>query len=151
MDQYLEIKYKSLDFEELSAPQQEVVRRSAEACKDSYAPYSNFHVGACGETVKGDYFTGSNCENAAFGAGICAERALIYSSECRTETLKRIAISGCKDGEYVDVSPCGVCRQSLLEVEEQQGSNIEIIFKDKDRYVVVESVTMLLPFTFNKF
>ena len=42
--------------------------KAFEAMDNAYAPYSNYHVGACVKTKDGQYFMGANIENASFGA-----------------------------------------------------------------------------------
>lgn len=83
--------------------------------KNSYAPYSNFHVSAIVVVKDGVEFSGVNVENASFGATICAERSAIVS-----------AISaGYKKGDFKELNvmvssgevgmPCFICRQVISE------------------------------------
>ncbi len=83
--------------------------------KNSYAPYSDFHVSAIVVAKDGVEFSGVNVENASFGATICAERSAIVS-----------AISaGYKNGDFKELNvmvssgeigmPCFVCRQVISE------------------------------------
>ena len=80
----------------------------------SYAPYSNFPVGAALLCADGSVFTGCNVENAAYGSTICAERTALVKavSEGRRDGFERIAIAG-RSGDYC--WPCGACRQMLYE------------------------------------
>lgn len=146
-----QIIYQSLTFEELTAQQQACVESSMKATMRSYSPYSNFKVGAAALLSNGKIIVASNQENVSFSAGVCAERALIYSNECSGQTLEIIAISANKDGEFVDVSPCGVCRQSILELEVRQKRDIMVIFKHNDRFLLMPNVKSLLPFSFTDF
>ena len=78
----------------------------------SYSPYSNFRVGAALLTKEGKVFTGTNVENASFGATICAERtALVKAVSEGYKSFTKIAISADKNS----CTPCGICRQSLIE------------------------------------
>ena len=84
---------------------------------NSYAPYSNFYVGAALLAADGSIYGGCNIENAAFTPGNCAERTAIFKavSEGRRE-FTAICIVGGKDVELTDyVVPCGVCRQVMME------------------------------------
>ena len=83
--------------------------------KNSYAPYSDFHVSAIIVAKDGVEFSGVNVENASFGASICAERSAIVS-----------AISaGYKKGDFKELNvmvssgevgmPCFICRQVISE------------------------------------
>ena len=80
----------------------------------SYAPYSNFPVGAALLCADGRVFTGCNVENAAFGSTICAERTALLKaiSEGHRDDFATIAIAG-KGEDYC--WPCGSCRQMLYE------------------------------------
>lgn len=90
-----------------------LIARAYEAKEKSYAPYSNFHVGAALLGTNGVIYTGCNIENASYSPTNCAERTAVFKavSEGQREFLA-IAIVGDKQ-EYL--SPCGVCRQVLTE------------------------------------
>ncbi len=87
----------------------ELYERAVEAAANAYAPYSNFHVGAALLLRDGRVVTGANVENASYPLGVCAERA----------ALSRAVAEGVKPGEVeaigITASPCGGCRQWLLE------------------------------------
>jgi cytidine deaminase len=80
-----------------------------EAAGRAYAPYSNFNVGAAVLARDGRVITGVNVENASYPLGVCAERA----------ALSRAVAEGIRPGEVeavaITASPCGGCRQWLLE------------------------------------
>ena len=79
----------------------------------AYIPYSHFPVGAALECDDGTVYTGCNVENAAYPAGICAERNAIFHAVAEGHTaFKRIVIAGRSDDFCV---PCGVCRQVMRE------------------------------------
>lgn len=93
-----------------------LVEKAFEAMDNAYAPYSNYHVGACVLTKDGKYFKGANIENASFGATNCGERSAIfatYSHGYRQEDIAAIAIVS--DGDLL-AGPCGICRQVLSEL-----------------------------------
>ena len=96
----------------------ELFKAAAQARGLSYAPYSHFAVGAALLCSDGSVFTGSNIENAAFTPTVCAERVAFFKavSEGKRDFLA-IAIAGGKDGgrPAPGVSPCGVCRQVMME------------------------------------
>ena len=92
---------------------EELYSKALEATKFSYAPYSNFKVGAALLSKKGDIFTGCNVENASYGGTICAERtAVVKAVSCGHREFSKIAIAESKEG---DCTPCGFCRQVLSE------------------------------------
>lgn len=90
----------------------ELFRMAVAAEKNSYAPFSNFHVGAALLSVDGRVFTGVNVENSSLGATICAERTACTKAVSEgVREFTQIAISG-NGGE---AWPCGICRQFLYE------------------------------------
>jgi cytidine deaminase len=90
-----------------------LIRAAMKARTFSYAPFSNFHVGAALLTRDGEIITGCNIENSAYSPTICAERCAIAKaiSEGKREFIA-IAIVGPEDNQ---TTPCGVCRQTLYE------------------------------------
>lgn len=98
---------------------EELIQEAFQAMKNAYAPYSNYHVGACVLAKDGRTFYGANIENASFGATNCAERSAVfsaYSNGCRKDDIEALAIVS--DGERI-AAPCGICRQVLSELLEQ--------------------------------
>lgn len=135
----------------------------------SYAPYSHFHVGAAIRLENGETVSGSNQENAAFSSGTCAERSACFyaSSQYPGVPFRQIAIAAFAEprdaeGNYLPVkegeqpfqkqpiSPCGSCRQALLEYEALHG-DIEVILYGADVVYVLPSVKSLLPLCFTEF
>ena len=140
-------------FTELEPEIQVLITKAKEQTKNSYAPYSKFHVGAAVLLENGALFVGSNQENAAFPAGICAERvALSYAnSEYPNEPVKAIAIAAYAQQEFSaqPVAPCGICRQSLLEVERRFQSPISIYLFGTEYIYHISSAEKLLPMAFS--
>ncbi len=98
---------------------EELVNEAFKAMENAYAPYSNYHVGAALLTDDGTVFWGANIENASFGGTNCAERSAVfaaYSRGYRKENIKALAIVS--DGDRL-CGPCGICRQVLSELIEQ--------------------------------
>ena len=94
----------------------ELVKEAFKAMKNAYAPYSNYHVGACVLCKDGKFFYGANIENASYGATVCAERNAIfaaYSNGYRKDDIDSIAIVS--DGNTLAYS-CGICRQVMCEL-----------------------------------
>ncbi|MDE6018470.1 MAG: cytidine deaminase [Muribaculaceae bacterium] len=163
-DKKIEISYKSLTPEELPADDLELVARAKAMTYRSYAPYSRFHVGAAIRMADGSIVDGSNQENAAYPSGICAERNACWqaSSLHPGMAMKKIAIAArnvgnMPEGEEADapfqgspISPCGACRQALLEYEHLHG-DIEVILFGADNIYVFPSISSLLPFSFTEF
>lgn len=139
---------------ELTEVDQKLVRLAIEATDRSYAPYSRFLVGAALLLSNGEIVTGSNQENAAFPSGTCAERTTAFYAhstfpDARFVTLA-IAARG-TDGELLEepISPCGACRQALVEYEKLGGGSVRVLLVGRDKIFIVPSVHALLPFTFD--
>jgi cytidine deaminase len=123
---------------------EQLLKLAFEAMKNAYAPYSHYHVGACVLTKDGKIFLGANIENASFGATNCGERSAIfsaYSHGYRKADIEAIAIV--TDGERV-AAPCGICRQVLSELINEQTP----ILLSNGKETVVETVESLLPMRF---
>ena len=94
-----------------------LIRAACDYRRKAYAPYSGFKVGAALLTNQHEIIGGCNIENAAFTPTNCAERTALFKavSEGKTE-FAAIAVVGGKEGEALEFcSPCGVCRQALVE------------------------------------
>lgn len=90
-----------------------LIEQARLAAERAYAPYSDFHVGAALETEDGHLFTGCNVENVSYGATCCAERVAIFNAVSEGHRrIRRLAVV-CGSDEYC--TPCGICRQVMLE------------------------------------
>lgn len=134
---------------ELSKEDQELINQANQIALKAYAPYSKFRVGVAILMSNGEIYKGNNQENASYPVGICAERtALSYvHANFPDEIIIKIAISVLDTDQTV--SPCGICRQSLLEYETLQNQSIEIILHNtSDTVVIIPSASLLLPIQF---
>ena len=97
--------------------EQKLMRTAIEYRKRSYSPYSGFQVGAALLSADGQIFGGCNIENAAFGPTNCAERTALFKavSEGVKDFIAIAIVGGKAEGELEFCSPCGVCRQALVE------------------------------------
>lgn len=121
----------------------ELVRRALEAKLRAYAPYSNYPVGAALLTESGQIFEGVNIENAAYPAGVCAERSAVFGAVSSGQRVfKAIAVATRNGG-----TPCGSCRQVLAEF----GLDTRVLMVDDAGRVLAEmSVEELLPSAFGQ-
>jgi cytidine deaminase len=153
-----EIKNITFSFTEYNAvsdlvtEDQELIEAALNACRNAYAPYSKFMVGASLRLASGRIITGSNVENAAFPSGICAERtALAWAvSNYPDDHITTIAITAINNDRLVagSISPCGNCRQVIAEEEMRTGKKIRLILSGKNKIQVIESAGLLLPLQF---
>ena len=136
-------------FDELSVEDQQLMDAALEATQRSYAPYSNFHVGAAVLLENGVIVTGTNQENMAYPSGLCAERTTLFyaNSQYPEVAVKTLAIATCNSENIL--SPCGACRQVMAETEKRYGKPMRILLCGKENVYVVESAAALLPLTFN--
>jgi len=155
MQQKFEFEYDLLDdSNQLSLADQALLAAAKKATSTAYAPYSHFNVGAAARLSSNVIIIGSNQESTSFPVGICAERTLLNSvgSQFPHEKIQTIAISYDPVGKpsLEPISPCGMCRQSLLDYENRFQSPIKIIMAGMSgKVMVLNSATHLLPFGFD--
>ncbi len=138
--------------DELSDGEQILIRKAIEATDNAYVPYSHFHVGAALLLADGTVFIGANQENAAFPVTLCAERSAIFAaqSQCPSQPITALAIAARnKDGLLHDpITPCGSCRQVILEMEQRYGQPVKIYLYGTYGIYVINSVKDILPLSF---
>ncbi len=148
-------KIQVFAYNELSCEYQKLVDLAKEATKSSYTPYSHFNVGAAILLENGVMIKGTNQENAAFPVGICAERSACFNAGANYPgvAFTAIAITAFQNGDFVEepCSPCGVCRQALLEFEVQAGRPIHILLVGRDKIYHIVGMKSLLPLSFTEF
>lgn len=148
----IEIVYRRVLEEELPTEGVKLVEAARRAAENAYAPYSKFSVGAAVELENSIIITGSNQENAAYPSGMCAERVAMFAANHQYPEIPpvAIAIAAFNDGKAVDyVSPCGGCRQVLLESETRYNRKIKVYMCGAKEIIIVESIATLLPFCFD--
>ena len=155
MKQKFEFEFEYFEqMESLNESDASLLIAARNATKTAFAPYSNFKVGAAALLSNGQIVIGSNQESASYPVGICAERNLLNSigSQFSSETILAMAISYDTDKAACNepISPCGMCRQSLLDFENRYQSPIKIILAGKTGPImVVAAAKNLLPFGFD--
>ncbi len=143
--------YDSID--ELSEKDAWLLNEAREVTQHAYAPYSHFQVGAVARLDNGEIVAGSNQENASFPIGLCAERVLLAAAASiyPKVPIDTIAISYHNDNGESNhpITPCGICRQSLLEFESRVNHPIRMVLGGMEGKVyVIEKAAMLLPLSF---
>ena len=106
---------------------EELIGLARAAAAKAYAPYSRFLVGCAIESVDGVVVTGANMENACYRLGLCAEQSALTAAQHAfgLDKVARIAVAG-GNGEMV-CTPCGGCRQAILEAAQLSGRDLEIL------------------------
>ena len=124
---------------------EQLIEAAKKARQNAYAPYSNYFVGAAIVDDRGDIHTGCNVENAAYPEGNCAETnaigAMIAAGGKRISVIA--AVGGGDDLEFC--TPCGGCRQSILEFSDE---NTRIILINEEGEIQKYSIDELLPLAF---
>ncbi len=139
--------------EELPLDEQNILQKAKEACLNAYAPYSEFKVGVALLLENGEIITGSNQENAAYPSGLCAERTAIFwaNSQYPDKAVIKMAISSLNKHNKISelITPCGACRQVMIETEIRFKKPIKIIMDGENKIISIEKVSDLLPLYFN--
>lgn len=138
---------------ELPALDRELAEAAIEAVASSYAPYSNFNVGAAVRLEDGEIVKGANQENAAYPSGLCAERtALFYAGASRPDkAIVSIAIAAGQNGVLCEkpATPCGACRQVMAQYQTKGGKPMSVLLVGASKVWKFERVDDLLPLIFD--
>ena len=140
------------NLEELPQDEVQLIKKAREAAHKSYSPYSEFKVGAAILLENGEIIIGNNQENAAYPSGLCAERTAIFwaNSNYPDIAIKKLAISAIKDEQLVSkpISPCGSCRQVMIETETRFNTKIKTLLDSSSEIWAIDSSKDLLPLFF---
>ncbi len=138
---------------ELSEMEQLLVNKAIEATDRAYAAYSHFRVGAALLLANGEIVLGCNQENAAYPVTICAERSALFSAGVQYPDQPVVAIaiaardeSGQLLGE--PITPCGSCRQAMIETERRYSRKVKILLYGTERIYVIDGIGQLMPLSF---
>lgn len=148
-------RLQELSFAELTPEYARLVDTARQATERSYAPYSHFRVGAAILLDNGEVVAGCNQENAAYPSGTCAERTACFYAHAQypENRMEAIAIAARGvDGEFLEdpISPCGGCRQALIEYENLAGKPMKVLLVGAGKVYVIPSVMALLPLAFTE-
>ena len=141
---------------ELTETDRQLIDMAIEGTNRSYAPYSHFHVGAAILLENGTTIIGCNQENAAFPSGICAERSALFAAGAQypDQPVVMLAIAARNEkGELQEepVSPCGPCRQVIIETEKRFQHAVRILLYGKKHIYIVDGIRELMPLSFTDF
>jgi cytidine deaminase len=144
-------EYNSIS--ELSKEEQALVNKAKEIALQAYAPHSKFNVGAALLLKNGAIVSGNNQENAAYPSGICAERTAIFYANAQypEQAIKTLAVAVFHNNAYAEmpVTPCGACRQVMLEAENRYSTPMRVIMIGEKKIYIANSVKDLLPLSFD--
>lgn len=130
-----------------------LVKEARDATDSAYAPYSGFHVGAAVLLANGEIVKGGNQENVSYPVGICAERSALATAQNTFPDVQVLAIAlAARDtaGEFTAdyVTPCGMCRQAIAEVERRYKQPVRIIMTSAEKALIASSISDILPVAF---
>ena len=127
----------------------DLFKLAKDAMKKSYAPYSNYNVGAALICKNGNVYKGCNIENASYSLTNCAERTALFSAILNGEKeFVAICIVGGINGEINDYAmPCGACRQALAEFCNE---DFKVYIGIDEDNIKEYTLNELLPYSFNK-
>ena len=138
--------------EECSEVEKKLIEAAKSATTKAYAPYSQFRVGAAVLLENGEVIAGNNQENAAYPSGLCAERTTLFFANATfpDQKVEAIAIAAWHNGEFTHdvITPCGACRQVLLEAENRFHSSVKVLMYSEEGIFVVQAIKDLLPLSF---
>jgi cytidine deaminase len=152
----LKSKISECQLAELSDDERKLVEAAIASTQHSYAPYSHFHVGAAIMLANGIVIPGCNQENAAFPAGLCAERSAIFAAGAQypDQPITMVAIAARNvEGQLtkLPVSPCGTCRQVMIETETRYQQPLRILLYGQEKIYVMDGIKNLMPLSFTEF
>ncbi|MCC8088465.1 MAG: cytidine deaminase [Rikenellaceae bacterium] len=146
------VEYTVVNNGELQGDDLIIFNEARKATENSFAPHSNFRVGAAALLDDGTIVYGANQESDVYPAGLCAERVLLFNklSNYQCRYIRTIAITARNDSGFIDgeIFPCGMCTQTLIDAEKRQKSPIRIIMAGKNRSIIIDSAKRLMPFEF---
>lgn len=150
----LSTEIEELGPEELDHVEQALLSRAQTISKIAYSPYSGFHVGAAVLLENGEILQSSNQENVSFPTGVCAERLVLgyAGANYPDKAPVMLAIVAQRAGEetWAGVSPCGVCRQTINEVENRFAKPITMLILCANGNVMrIKGISELLPLKFD--
>ena len=141
-------------YEELHSEEKKMIEAAKEAAKKAYAPYSNFQVGAAVFLENTTIVTGNNQENVAYPSGLCAERTAVFYANAQypEQSVQMLAVTAFSNGDFTEmpITPCGACRQVLLETENWFGKPIQLLLYGTKKIYKIGSVKELLPLCFGE-
>lgn len=137
----------------MSAEDQQLVAASIDALKGSYAPYSNFNVGAAVRLDDGTIVKGANQENAAYPSGLCAERTAMFAASAAYPDVEMsaLAVVARQNGSICPdpAAPCGACRQVMAQYQRKAGHDMAVILVGSERIWKFAKVDDILPLIFD--
>lgn len=143
------------EIEQLTEADRELLQLAKKSVEKSHAPYSQFHVGAAVRLANGELLGGANHENAAYPMCLCAERSVLAAAHTIAPkvAVETLALTAKTPKRIIDepISPCGACRQVILEFEDRFDQSIRIIMQGETGPIyILQSGKDLMPLSFGR-
>ena len=139
-------------YDELNPSEKMLIEAAKQSATKAYAPYSHFQVGVAVYLDNGKIVTGNNQENVAYPSGLCAERVAVFYANAQypEQAVKQLAIAAFTNNEFtaMPITPCGACRQVLLETENRFQQTIQILLYGREKIYIIQTIRDLLPLSF---
>lgn len=154
MEKSIQINYQEFaHYSSLDQHTQDLIIKANEIADKAYAPYSQFHVGAVLLLEDGQLVLGNNQENIAYPSGLCAERVALFYAGANFSDKKIKQLIVVANGDLIGpdecVSPCGSCRQVIVESEKRQNFGFQVVLVSASgRTFIFEKGSDLLIFPF---
>ncbi len=150
----LVLPYRSAKPDEMPQSDRSLIQAAANAAHTAYAPYSRFRVGCAIRLQNGHVIQGSNQENASSPCGTCAERTALFYAGAQYPDVPIRCMAICAFTETgptpKPVTPCGLCRQALLETQKRQdGHSIRLLMAGSEEVWEITDIGLLLPLQFD--
>ena len=149
----LQTKITACTLEEMNPTLRKLVDKAKSMTQNAYCPYSHYHVGAAALLADGQIVAGSNQENAAYPSGLCAERTTLFAANANNPQtpVLALAVACYTNGHFTKdaASPCGACRQVMVETEHRYGQPMQVVLYGEDTCYIFEKASDLLPLNFD--
>ncbi len=149
----LKTKVTACKIEEMNPSMRDLVEKAKAMTEHAYCPYSHYHVGAAALLADGQIITGNNQENAAYPSGLCAERTTLFAANANNPhtSVLALAVACYTNGKFTKdaASPCGACRQVMVETEHRYKQPMQVILYGEDMCYIFDRAADLLPLNFD--
>ena len=149
----LKTKVTACKIGEMNPSMRDLVEKAKAMTEHAYCPYSHYHVGAAALLADGQIITGNNQENAAYPSGLCAERTTLFAANANNPHTPVLAwaVACYTNGKFTKdaASPCGACRQVMVETEHRYKQPMQVILYGEDMCYIFDRAADLLPLNFD--
>ena len=144
-----------LTFSKLKPKEKELLKAAEKALKHAYNPYSHSFVGAAVLTQSGEIISAGSMANMSTSVNLCAERCAVAAANAKghRHIIKLALIAKAEDHDYEEpVTPCGICRQFLYEIDMITEGELDIICSNTKKTIIYKfTLSELLPYPYSRY